>query len=58
MNITIFDTFVTIAALIGGGVVSVMDNPLTATFVFLLVLGAWELAKYLPSLLANRRENI
>ncbi|MDH5216400.1 MAG: hypothetical protein OEX19_01795 [Gammaproteobacteria bacterium] len=56
MNKTIIDIAVVIGALFAGGLVSVLDNPLTATFVFLLILGSWELAKYLPTLLNAKKE--
>lgn len=56
MNKTIIDIAVVIGALFAGGVVSVLNNPLTATFVFLLMLGSWELVKYLPTLLAEKKE--
>ena len=56
MNKTFIDIAVIIGALFAGALVSVLNNPLTATFVFLLILGSWELAKYLLTLLAAKKE--
>ncbi|MDH5544269.1 MAG: hypothetical protein OEZ43_01680 [Gammaproteobacteria bacterium] len=58
MNKAVIDVVVIVFALVTGGFVSVLDNPLTATFAFLLILGVWEFAKYIPSVLARKRENV
>ena len=58
MNKAVLDVVVIVSALATGGFVSINDNPLTATFAFLIILGAWELAKYIPTMLARKRENV
>ena len=54
MNKGLIDIAVVVAGLGIGGVIAVMNNPLTASLVFLLVLGGWELAKLLPSMISER----
>lgn len=56
MNKSILDIVVIVAALSIGGVLSVLENPLTATFAFLLILGSWELAKFLPRAIGSKQE--
>lgn len=56
MSKSVLDILVIAVALFAGGIVSVMDNPLTAIFAFLLVLGSWELAKYIPTVVNRDKE--
>ena len=57
MNKAAWDILVIIIALAAGSFVAVINNPLTATFVLLGIIGVWELFKFLPSLMAEQKNS-